>query len=131
MEGTLTQIVIVVKDQDAALKFYIEQLGFEKKTEFSVPGSPRWVTVGLKGHDLELSLFQHGSMTEPGSPTARLPLGNGAMTITVPDCREAFDELRSRGVTFRTPPSDQPWGAYAAFSDPDGNSFTLLQPKKW
>jgi predicted enzyme related to lactoylglutathione lyase len=131
MEGKLTQLIVVVKDQDAALKFYTEKVGLEKRTEVSVPGSPRWLTVALKGQDVELSLFQHGSITPPDVPSAHLPLGNSALTITVPDCRKAFEELKSRGVHFRTTPSDQPWGTYAAFSDPDGNQLTLLQPKKW
>jgi|HubBroStandDraft_1064217.scaffolds.fasta_scaffold880914_1 predicted enzyme related to lactoylglutathione lyase len=131
MDGKLTQVIVVVKDQDAALKFYTEKVGLEKKTEYSVPGSPRWVTVALKGQEVELSLFQHGSVTAPDSNTGHLAVGNCSMTITVADCRKTYEELRGRGIQFRAPPSDQPWGTYVAFSDPDGNQFTLLQPKKW
>ncbi len=132
MEGKVTQVTIVVKDQEAALEFYIQKVGFEKKTDFSAPGNPRWVTVGPSGPGLEISLYQLGARTGPQTPPPLRELGNGMFVVTVSDVRKAFDEMKSRGVKFRAEkPAEQPWGTYAEFSDPDGNHFTILQPPAW
>jgi catechol-2,3-dioxygenase len=45
----ITQLTLVVKNQAEALKFYIEKVGFEKKSDYTPPGGYRWVTVGPKG----------------------------------------------------------------------------------
>lgn len=50
-----------------------------------------------------------------------------AMTIRVPDCRAAYDELRSRGATFLTPPFDQGQEVRAFFQDPDGHLLEISQ----
>jgi hypothetical protein len=54
----VSQITLVVKDQTAALEFYTKKVGFEKKTDYAPRGGYRWVTVGPKGQDMELALFQ-------------------------------------------------------------------------
>src|SRR5216117_840625 len=54
----LTHAPIVVGDQEKALKFYTETLGFEKRADYQQPGKPRWLTVAPKGQDLEFILVQ-------------------------------------------------------------------------
>src|SRR5262249_38315943 len=54
----LTHVPIVVGDQDRALAFYSEVLGFEKRADYQQAGRPRWLTVGPKGQALELILVQ-------------------------------------------------------------------------
>ena len=132
MQGKITQVTLVVKDQEAALKFYTEKVGFDKITDFNAPGVPRWVTVGPKGGALELALFQLGSRTVGSAPSALRQVGNGMMIIAVDDCQKTFDEMTARGVTFRTEkPMTQPWGTLAEFEDPDGNHFTIRQAPAW
>lgn len=130
MKGRVAQVTLIVKDQTAALEFYTRKAGFEKKTDFSPPGYPRWVTVGLPGQEFELALFQMGSKSDPRYPSDHWKPGNGpAIVLRVEDCRATFAELKSRGVRFmEDAPGEYPWGIAATFFDPDGNSFSLLQP---
>jgi len=126
----LANVVIVVKDQTKALDFYTKVLGFDKRTDLSPAGGPRWVTVGPKGQDIEISLFQEG--TPPPDPKApQLKAGsNPQWTLQTDDCRADSKLLKGRGVNFDQEPADYPWGVLAIFRDPDGNPFSLLQPKR-
>lgn len=129
MDGRISQVALVVRDQAKALEFYTNRVGFEKKTDLSPPGGVRWVTVGPKGQDLELALWQVGSRTDPREPSANWrPGASPAIVVRVPDCRRTFDELKARGVPFeQDAPGEFPWGIVATFADPDGNRFSLWQ----
>ena len=125
----LTLVTVVVKNQDAAIDFYTKTLGLEKRADMAPPGAPRWVTVAPKGQDIEISLWQAGSRTE-GVPPSHQQAGNGtSWNFQVKDCRKAYTELKARGVRFRSEPVEYPWSIAAAFTDPDGNSFGITQPK--
>ena len=128
----LGNVVLVVSNQAKALDFYTKVLGFEKRAEFAAPGAPpgapHWITVAPKGQDIEISLFQVGSSPDPAA--SKLKPGAGAQwNLVTDDCRGDSKRLKSQGVRFDQEPSDQPWGIQAVFSDPDGNKFSLLQPK--
>lgn len=113
-----------VSDQDKALDFYTRLIGLEKRIDNPTPdGGPRFLTVGVKDDDLQLVLWpgRHG---EGERVQGRIP---AACTIETPDCRKAFEELTSRGVTFETDVIEYPWGWVAVFVDPDGNRLQLRQ----
>jgi uncharacterized glyoxalase superfamily protein PhnB len=115
-------VSVFVKDQDKALDFYTNVLGFEKRIENPTPDG-RFLTVGLKGQDFELVLW-------PGTPGHGHPVqgrNTAAYTIETKDCRKAFEELKSRGVKFDTEVLEYPWGYVAVFQDPDGNVLQLRQ----
>jgi predicted enzyme related to lactoylglutathione lyase len=135
MEGKVVTISLVVKDKAKALTFFTEKAGFEKKTDVTGPGGYRYVTVGFKDQDFEIALWEMGSATDPSQQEwskGWTPGSGPPIVIQVPDCRGAYQELSSRGVTFPQPPMDQPWGIVATFRDPDGNVFSLSQPKgRW
>jgi predicted enzyme related to lactoylglutathione lyase len=138
MEGRIAGVPLVVTNKARALEFYTEKVGFEKKTDVTGPGGYRYVTVGPKGQDLELVLYEVGSAVDPSqkevsknwSPARAPPL-----MLTVADCRKVHQEVSSRGVRFLGEPQENPWSTVATFQDPDGNLFTLTQfsqttPKK-
>ena len=103
----------MVSDQDKALDFYTNKIGFEKRGDFPTPDGPRFLTIGIEGQDFELVLW-------PGTP-ARPKGGSVVYTIEVEDCRQAFETLRDRGVKFDPDEVlDLPWGYAARFEDPDG-----------
>ncbi len=134
MINKLSIVVIVVKDQAKAMDFYTKILGLEKRTDLMPPGNPRWVTVAPKGQDIEMSLFQAGSLSDPKAPQNRWQPGSGpSWTLQTDDCRKDSEELKSRGVKFVSEPAEYPWGVGATFSDPDGNIFSLYQPnpQRW
>src|SRR5688572_10063636 len=87
-------VSVFVKDQDKALDFYSNVLGFEKRADNPTPGGPRFLTVGLKGQDFQLVLW-------PGTPGQGQPFqgrSTAAYTIETKECRQAFEVLKSRGV---------------------------------
>ncbi|HZY70129.1 MAG TPA: VOC family protein [Thermoplasmata archaeon] len=132
MEGKVTQFTLVVSNQSKALEFYTQSVGFEKKTDVTPPGGYRWVTVGPQGQDLELALWEMGSAADP---TQRewskdwAPARSPPIVLRVADCAAAYQELNARGVQFPQPPQEYPWGIAATFRDPDGNLFSLSQPR--
>jgi predicted enzyme related to lactoylglutathione lyase len=107
-------MAMFVSDQDRALDFYTNKVGLEMRGDFPTPDGPRFLTVGVAGQEFELVLW-------PGTP-GRTEQGTATLTIEVESCREAFEELQARGVTFEPPEIlEFPWGYIARFQDPDGN----------
>lgn len=134
MQGKVAVVPLVVSDQARALEFYTEKVGFEKKTDVGGPEGDRFVTVGPKGQELEISLWQVGSATDPAErerskqwAPSRVP----PFVIRVEDCKLTHEQLSSRGVAFTRLPTEQPWGIVATFQDPDGNLFSISQFRAW
>ena len=130
MEPRIQQFTLVVNNQADALEFYTKKIGFEKKTDYTPPGSYRWVTVGPKGQDVELALWQMGSPDPNGYTKGWRPGSGPPIVLRVDDCRKVHAEMKARGVSFRTEPTEYPYATSAAFADPDGNVFAINQPKK-
>ena len=125
-----------VHDQDEALAFYTEKLGWEVQTDVTVAelGNFRWLTVAPADQpDISVVL-----MAIPGAPimddaTADQVRGlmargfAGTVFLTTDDCRASYEELKGRGVEFTETPEERPYGIDAGFRDPSGNSFRLTQ----
>jgi catechol 2,3-dioxygenase-like lactoylglutathione lyase family enzyme len=124
-----------VRDQDEALEFYTKKLGFEVRSDVTMPEWQfRWLTVGPVGQD-DVALVL---MPVPGPPmlddadSARLADlvakgAGGTLFLTTDDCQASYDELSARGVTFNDPPTPQPYGIDTSFRDPSGNNVRLTQ----
>jgi len=127
----LTHAPLVVSDQEDALKFYTDVLGFEKRADYQRPGKPRWLTIGLKGQDLEFILVQ-GEFKIESHLGPEAGTGGIHFAFTTDDCQGDYEKLKARGVNFRvgayTKPVKQSWGTSVTFKDPDGNQFALVQP---
>ncbi|MFY9716926.1 MAG: VOC family protein [Thermoplasmata archaeon] len=131
MNGKITLITLVVTSQPRSLEFFTDKVGFEKKTDVSPPGGPRWVTVGVKGQDLEMALWEVGSAADPSQKEFSKNWSPGRappILLQVTDCRKTHSELTARGVEFVMAPVQHPWGTVATFKDPDGNLFSMNQP---
>jgi len=128
----LTHVTIVVKDQNAALEFYTKKLGFEKKADYQNPGQPRWLTVGPKGQEIEMVLWQAGASSDPRLPASHEMPGIGTRwVLEVDDIRKSLAELKAKGVKFKEEqPIQEGWGFAADMLDPDGNPFTLHETRK-
>jgi predicted enzyme related to lactoylglutathione lyase len=125
-----------VHDQDEALAFYTEKLGWEVRADVTMPemGNFRWLTVGPASQpDFSVVL-----MAVPGQPvlddeTRKQVLDlsakgfAGTLFLTTDDCRASYEELKARGVEFSEEPEERPYGIDAGFHDPSGNSFRLTQ----
>jgi uncharacterized glyoxalase superfamily protein PhnB len=125
-----------VHDQDEALDFYTKKLGFEVRSDVTVPelGNFRWLTVSPPGQeDVAITL-----MAIPGPPVmdeataaqVRELMAKGfagTVFLTTDDAKASFEELRGRGVEFTEEPEERPYGIDSGFRDPSGNSFRLTQ----
>jgi predicted enzyme related to lactoylglutathione lyase len=132
----MSHTTIYVTDQEEALKFYTEKLGFEVRTDATMDGGFRWVTVGLKDQaDLEIVLMEpRGGMMFDEAVANQLRAviekgGLGAGVFETEDCRATYEELKRKGVEFMSPPTERPYGIEALFKDNSGNWFSLTQRK--
>ena len=111
-------VSIPVRDQDRALAFYTEKLGFKLVTDQPMGGTQRWIELRIPGAETGVVLF-----TPDGHEDRIGSFFNGAFASD--DVERSYEELRARGVEFTGPPEKQPWGTFAKFQDPDGNQFVL------
>ena len=116
-----THVPIVVRNQDDALDFYVNRLGFEKRADYGQKGKPRWLTVAPPGAEVEFAIVKGEYASDPRSEEGY------QFTLTTTDCRGEAAKLKARGVAL-CEPVEMPWGIVATFEDPDGNRFQLRQP---
>ena len=125
-----------VLDQDEALDFWTNKIGFEVRSDVTMPemGNFRWLTVGPPGQD-DIAIVL---MAIPGQPLIDDETGEqirnllakgfaGTVFLTTDDCRAKAAELKSRGVEFAEEPEERPYGIDAGFRDPSGNHLRLTQ----
>jgi predicted enzyme related to lactoylglutathione lyase len=116
-------VTVYVSDQDRALDFYVEQLGFEKRTDMEFGSGTRWVEVSPPGAHTRIVLAQDYSGTwGPG----RVGKFTG-IVLASRNIQSTYDALQARGVRFTEPPTKQVGGIQAQFVDPDENSYVLVQ----
>jgi catechol 2,3-dioxygenase-like lactoylglutathione lyase family enzyme len=125
---------IYVRDQDEALAFYVEKLGFSVHTD-ARNGDYRWLTVQHPDQpSFQLGLFrpQPPTVDEGTAQTLDGIVAKGAMpplVLVVDDCRAAYDEFRGCGVEFTQEPIDRYGSVDASFRDPSGNGWKLIQAR--
>jgi len=127
-----------VHDQDEALAFYTQKLGWEVRADVTLAelGNFRWLTVGpADQEDFSVVL-----MAIPGPPVmdaetaeqVRSLMGKGfagTVFLTTEDCQASYEQLKARGVEFTEAPEERPYGIDSGFRDPSGNAFRLTQVK--
>ena len=113
-------VSVPTRDQDRALKFWTEQVGFTLLTDQPFSESQRWIELKVRDSDTRLVLF-----TPDGQEERIGSFFNGALACD--DVEATHRQLSERGVEFVTPPTKQHWGHFAIFRDPDGNQFVLSQ----
>jgi lactoylglutathione lyase len=124
MSEIIGTVNVFVRDQETALKFYVEKLGWELRRDDSM-GPIRWIEVAPAGSQTTIvladSAFPLFSEDKVGRYTE--------LQIFTDDIQSLYPKLNKAGVDFPTPPEDQPWGWHSVFADPDGNEYFLVQPK--
>jgi lactoylglutathione lyase len=116
----VSKVVIEVEDQDRALAFWTETLGFELHQDTAY-GEERWVEVRTPDNGLILVLSPR--QEERARASNKLPTSN--VFFYCDDVVETYDELRSRGVEFPQPPVELSFGWWSMFQDQEGNRFAL------
>ncbi len=111
-------VSIPVRDQDQAVSFYTEKLGFQILTDQPFDDKQRWIELRIPGSETKVVLF-----TPPGHEDRIGSFCN--VTFMTDDIDRTYQELKDRGVEFAAPPTKQLWGQFAKFRDVDGNQFVL------
>ena len=125
---------VYVRDQDEALQFYVEKLGFSIHTD-ARNGDYRWLTVQHPDQpSFQLGLFapRPPAVDETTAQTLREIVAKGAMpplVFVVDDCRAAYETMRDRGVEFTQEPIERYGNVDASFRDPSGNGWKMLEAR--
>jgi catechol 2,3-dioxygenase-like lactoylglutathione lyase family enzyme len=129
---SLSHSTIWVLDQDEALEFYTEKLGFELNTDATMDGF-RWLTVNAPDrpeHELVLAVPGPPMMDEESAAQVKALVAKGALgagAFETDDCRATYAELSARGVNFLSKPTKRFYGIEATFRDNSGNWFSMTQ----
>lgn len=125
---------IYVHDQDEALQFYVDRLGFRVHTD-ARNGDYRWLTVQHPDQpEFQLGLFRPQPPTVDDATAQELlkAVAKGAMpplVLVVADCQAAYAAMRARGVEFTQEPIARYGSVDASFRDPSGNGWKLIQSR--
>jgi len=135
----IANVNVWVHDQDEALAFYTDKLGWEVRADATLPelGDYRWLTVGPPGQkDVAVVLNAIPGpevMDEDSAGQIRALMAKGwlgSVFLQTDDCRAVYEELKARGVEFTEAPEERPYGIDSGFRDPSGNSIRLTEVKE-
>jgi catechol 2,3-dioxygenase-like lactoylglutathione lyase family enzyme len=135
MSEGVQEVGLYVRDQDEALAFYVDKLGFRVHTDVR-NGAYRWLTVQHPDQPaFQLGLFVPGPPVhdEATAQTLRAVVAKGAMpplVLAVDDCRASYERLRTRGVEFTQEPIDRYGAVDAGFRDPSGNGWKMIEARR-
>jgi lactoylglutathione lyase len=123
--SNVQSVTVFVRDQDSALDFYKNKLGFEVRNDAPFEGGMRWLEVAPPGGETVIILAKgYGEWDE--SQIGKF----SRMVLSTDDCSATYDELSARGVKFTEKPTPQPWGmVQAQFVDQDNNGYVLVGMK--
>jgi catechol 2,3-dioxygenase-like lactoylglutathione lyase family enzyme len=133
----MSHVLIWVKNQQEALEFYRDKLGFEVDTDAEMGPGFRWLTMRIKtqpGFEIILVEPKAGMMLDEESAAQLRSLVDkgvlGGGVFDTDDIYQTYEELKTRGVEFKGPPSVQPWGTATVMKDNSGNWFSIGQEKE-
>jgi predicted enzyme related to lactoylglutathione lyase len=123
---------LYVDDQDKALRFYTDVLGFAKKTDFS-NGHYRWLTVASpeEPNGTELQLALNNDPTANAYQQAMFQQGQPAMMFFTDDVKADYERIKTHGAEFIMPPTTVPGSTIAKLNDTCGNLIQLTQLARW
>jgi predicted enzyme related to lactoylglutathione lyase len=123
---------VYVDDQDKALRFYTEVLGFAKKGDFS-QGPYRWLTVTAPDEPdgVELQLALDNDPAAKAFQQARFEQKQPAVMFFSDDIHGECERIKARGAQFTMPPTDVTASTIAMINDTCGNLIQVTQLKKW
>ena len=134
MNQHLSYIGQWVHDQDEAVAFYTQKLGFEAREDITMPelGGYRWVTIGPpEKPDFALALNVPGPPFDADKVEAIKSLMAdgmlGGLFFATVDIQATYDQLKSRGVEIEQEPTPMPYGTEIVLRDPSGNSIRYVQ----
>ena len=135
MSQGVNTVGLYVRDQDEALAFYVDKLGFRVHTD-ARNGGYRWLTVqhpDQPSFQLGLCAPESPMLDAASAQALRELVAKGAMpplVLEVSDCRAAYEQMRTRGVEFTQEPVARYGSVDAGFRDPSGNGWKLIETRR-
>ncbi|MCP4594821.1 MAG: VOC family protein [bacterium] len=129
MHQRIAQFAVTVLDYDDAIGFYVEKLGFTLLEDTDLGGGKRWVRVRPPGTAEAAILLACATTPEQAASVGNQTGGRVFLFLETDDFWRDYEALRSRGVRFVRPPSEESYGTVAVFEDLYGNKFDLIQPR--
>ncbi len=129
----MTHVSIYVLNQDSAVDFYTNKLGFKVIKDIPMDDGDRWITVcppDQPGFEIILSPVTRGMFSKDVADTLKELVKKGAFGLGVYTCNDIFatyEELKAKGVEFTKAPKKEFYGTEALFKDDSGNWFSLAQ----
>ncbi len=120
MISNIRTVGVYVSDQDAALRFYTEALGFEVRADLSMGRQGRWLEVAPPGAQSRIVIYPREMMQDWDRRKPSVVFG-------CEDVDAEYRRLSGLGVKFLQRPTRMKWGSFAIFADPDGNEFVLAE----
>jgi predicted enzyme related to lactoylglutathione lyase len=123
---------VFVDDQDKALRFYTEVLGFMKKTDFS-QGPYRWLTVASaeEPDGTELQLALNNNPAAKAYQQVLFQQSQPAAMFFSDDVQAEYERMKGRGAEFTMPPTDVTASKIAMLKDTCGNLIQVTELKRW
>jgi catechol 2,3-dioxygenase-like lactoylglutathione lyase family enzyme len=133
----MNHVSVFVLNQDSALDFYVNKLGFKIHTDAPMGPGARWLTVCPPDQpDLEIALMAIGEgmmFKKEAAEQMRELVKKGTFGFGVFECNDllaTYEELKGKGVVFTKPPKKEFYGYEALFKDDSGNWFSLGERSK-
>ena len=120
MISNIRTVGVYVSDQDAALRFYTEALGFEVRADLSMGRQGRWLEVAPPGAQSRIVIYPREMMQDWDRRKPSVVFG-------CEDVDAEYRRLSGLGVKFSQRPTRMKWGSFGIFVDPDGNEFVLAE----
>jgi predicted enzyme related to lactoylglutathione lyase len=123
---------VYVDDQEKALRFYTDVLGFIKKADFS-NGPFRWLTVASadEPEGTELQLARNDNPAAKAYQQALFQQGQPAVMFFTDDIKGDYERIKARGGDFKMPPTDVTGSTIAQLKDTCGNLVQITQLARW
>lgn len=135
MTQDIEVVGVYVRDQDDALSFYVEKIGFRVHTDVR-NGDYRWLTVQHPDQpSFQLGLFLPGPPIHDAATAQAIQaiVAKGAippLVLIVNDCRAAYDRMRAQDVEFTQEPVGRYGTVDAGFRDPSGNGWKMVEARR-
>lgn len=126
--ANISLFTLVVADYDAAIRFYVDQVGFTLLEDTDMGGGKRWVRIAPAGSDTAILIARAVDARQQaaiGNQTG----GRVGFFLNSDDFDRDHARMLANGVEFEEPPRNEPYGKVAVWRDPFGNRWDLLQLK--
>jgi lactoylglutathione lyase len=116
----IATVAVYVEDQEKAVDFWTNQVGFAVRVEKQMGPTAKWIELSPKDAESCIVIYPRSMMEDWAE---RKP----SIVFESQNLAEAYEEMRTRGVEFKQEPQNLPWGPFAIFMDNEGNWFGLRQ----